>query len=476
MTRVRLILGCLLLVAAAAPAAAMAGQRIPVGFQDDPSFRWRDDRVVNLDAARTTGASIIRTTAYWSSIAPTRPVNATDPFDPAYHFEDLNELIRNAELRGMTVLLTIWGTPGWANNNAGQNHAPTKMSDLQNFAQALASRYSGRYTAQIGPLYVGYFSLWNEPNLEEFLAPAYNAKTGKPASPYVYASMARAAYAGIKAGNKRAKFAIGETSPRGRQKPISAAGTQNTIAPALFAHLVATAPGPRVRFDAWAHHPYSGLGQKPLAKVAWPNVNLSQMPRFEKSIDQWFHRKGVPIWITEYGFETKPGEPKGVTLAQQAAYARQTFSIVQNDPRIDMFIWFIFRDDPTSTWQSGLENEDNSHKLAFAAFSSGARALDWRNPFVRIKPGTSNPTVRLPLFEFLSRDGSGAPLGSTISVTYRGKSIAVKQPAGVVGADGWTSFKIPITKAQKNGLYVAYLHISDANGGHVDRVAELFAG
>src|SRR5689334_20822729 len=104
MTRVRLILGCLLLVAAAAPAAAMAGQRIPVGFQDDPSFRWRDDRVVNLDAARTTGASIIRTTAYWSSIAPTRPVNATDPFDPAYHFEDLNELIRNAELRGMTVL------------------------------------------------------------------------------------------------------------------------------------------------------------------------------------------------------------------------------------------------------------------------------------------------------------------------------------------------------------------------------------
>jgi len=476
MTRVRLILGCLLLVAAAVPAVALAGERIPVGFQDDPSFRWRDDRVVNLDAARTTGASIIRTTAYWSSIAPTQPADATNPLDPAYHFEDVDELVRNASLRGMTVLLTIWGTPGWANGNAGQNHAPTNMNDLRNFAQALASRYSGRYQAQVGPLYVGYFSLWNEPNLEEFLAPAYDPKTGKPVSQLVYANMARAAYAGIKAGNRNAKLAIGETSPRGRQKPLSGGGGQNTIAPGIFAHLVATSPGPRVRFDAWAHHPYSGLGQKPLAKVAWPNVNLSQMARFEKSIDQWFKRKGVPIWITEYGFETKPGEPKGVTLAQQAAYAKQTFSIIQNDPRIDMFIWFIFRDDPTSTWQSGLENQDNSHKPGFAAFSAGARALDYRNPLVRIKPGSSNPVVRLPVLELLARDGSGVALGSTISVTYRGKSIAVKQPTSVIGVDGWASFRVPITKAQKNGLYVAYLRIGDANGNRVDRVAEFFAG
>src|SRR5581483_12402092 len=106
--------GCLLLVAAAAvPAVALGSERIPVGFQDDPSFRWRDDRVANLDAARTADASIIRTTAYWSSIAPTRPTNATDSFDPAYHFEDIDDLVRSAQARGMAVLLTIWGTPDW---------------------------------------------------------------------------------------------------------------------------------------------------------------------------------------------------------------------------------------------------------------------------------------------------------------------------------------------------------------------------
>ena len=119
MTRARLILGCLLVLAAAAPAASLAYPRMPVGFQDDPSFRWREDRLTNLNSAAATGATIIRTTAYWSRVAPTRPATATDPFDPAYHFEDIDELVRNATFRGMTVLLTIWGTPGWANNNQG---------------------------------------------------------------------------------------------------------------------------------------------------------------------------------------------------------------------------------------------------------------------------------------------------------------------------------------------------------------------
>src|SRR5213080_239073 len=117
MTRARLILGCLLFLAAAVPAASLASPRMPVGFQDDPSFRWREDRRMNLDNATQTGATIIRTTAYWSRVAPTRPANATDPFDPAYHFEDIDELVYQASRHGMTVLLTIWGTPGWANGN-----------------------------------------------------------------------------------------------------------------------------------------------------------------------------------------------------------------------------------------------------------------------------------------------------------------------------------------------------------------------
>src|SRR5690349_25083404 len=103
MTRARLILGCLLFLAAAVPAASLAAPRMPVGFQDDPSFRWRDDRITNLSNAVATNSTIIRTTAYWSRIAPTRPADATNPADSAYHFEDVDELIYHASLRGMTV-------------------------------------------------------------------------------------------------------------------------------------------------------------------------------------------------------------------------------------------------------------------------------------------------------------------------------------------------------------------------------------
>ena len=322
--RTRFILGCLLALAAAIPAVATAAPRMPVGFNDDPSFRWRNDAKTNFDNAAQTDASIIRTTAYWSRIAPARPGNPTNPLDPGYHFEDLDQLVLNATRHDMTVLITIWGTPGWANGGQAENHAPTNMNDLQNFAQALAARYSGRYTALLGiPVYVGYFSVWNEPNLSEFLAPAYT--NGKPSSPAVYAKMAAAAIAGIKAANPKAMVGVGETSPRGRQKPLGSSTAQDTIAPGLFAQDVAKA-APNLKFDAWAHHPYSGLGQGPNVKVAFPNVNLPQIPTFEKKLQQWFHRKFVKIWITEYGFETKPGQPKGVTLAQQAAYVKQTMA------------------------------------------------------------------------------------------------------------------------------------------------------
>ena len=50
------------------------------------------------------------------------------------------------------------------------------------------------------------------------------------------------------------------------------------------------------------------------------------------------------------------------------------------------------------------------------------------------------------------------------------------QPTSVITNDGYASFRIPIKKAVRNGLYVAYLKIGDANGNSALRVAEFFAG
>ena len=457
-----------LLFAAALPSSALAAARMFIGFQDDPSLRWREDRGAVFDQAAQANASLVRTTVYWSRIAPQRPAVATDPFDSSYRFDDLDEFVRSAQLRGIEVMLTIWGTPTWANGGKGQNRAPTRTQDLQNFAQALASRYSGRFA---GLPHARYFTVWNEPNLGQFLSPTFNS-AGKPASPFIYAKLYRAAYAGIKAGNPSALVGIGETSPRGRDKPSPSPGQlQDTLSPGTFARLLSTAK-PKLKFSAWAHHPYSTLGAKPTQRYRFPNVNLSNMTTFEKKLDQWFQRKSIPIWITEYGFETKPAEPKGVTVAQQAAYMRQAVGIAARDPRVEVFIWFILRDDPTSTWQSGLITRDGTKKPAFPVFSSLAKLLDGRNPIVRVKVGVV-PVLRIPVLELAARDGVGATVGADIRLYQRpsGKFVSVAQLAGTIGVDGRVSFVFG--KSTVKTSYDVTFDFNDKSGNTLRRTAWL---
>ncbi len=455
-------------VAAAFLAApASAAERMFVGFQDDPSFRWREDRAAVLDQAVQAGAGLVRTTVYWSRIAPSRPANAANPFDRAYHWDDLDELVRAAQLRGMESMLTIWGTPDWANRRRGPNRAPTRMSDLQAFAQALAARYSGRHP---GLPHVRFYSVWNEPNLEQFLAPTFDAK-GRPVSPFTYAKMFRAAYAGLKAGNRRALVAVGETSPRGRDRP-SPGPVQDSIAPATFARLLSTVR-PALRFDAWAHHPYSTLGGGPLQRARFPNVQLTNLPELEDSLTRWFRRKTVPIWITEYGFETRPAEPKGVTPARQAAYARQTLQLLRDLPYVDVFVWFILRDDPTSTWQSGLLNRNGSRKPAFAAFATAAKAVDARSPIIRVKRNEV-PIVRIPVLELAARSGVGATIGATIRLFNHGQLASVAQLQTKIDMDGWATFVFG--RSAVAATYLVTFDINDKNGNTLQRTATLIIG
>jgi polysaccharide biosynthesis protein PslG len=139
----------LLLVAALAallsPAVASSAPRMYVGFHDDVAFRWNANRTEVLDQARGANATIIRTLVDWSKTAPTRPANAANSSDPAYRFSDIDELVRNAQQRGLEVVITIWGTPKWANGGKTPNVVPKNVNDLKNFSRALASRYSGRF-------------------------------------------------------------------------------------------------------------------------------------------------------------------------------------------------------------------------------------------------------------------------------------------------------------------------------------------
>ena len=76
------------------------------------------------------------------------------------------------------------------------------------------------------------------------------------------------------------------------------------------------------------------------------------------------------IWITEYGYQTNPPDSiVGVSWAKQALYLKQAFGIARANPRIDLMLWFLLRDDPNPAgWQSGLITAAGKHKPSFAAF------------------------------------------------------------------------------------------------------------
>jgi hypothetical protein len=442
----------------AAPAATVrAAEKMPIGFFDDPAFRWSPTRAEDLRQAGVAGASVIHTTASWVGLAPTKPANPANGDDPAYKLNDLDELVFQSGLYGLRVMIDISGTPKWANGGKAPNVMPKRLGDLTAFAKMLATRYNGRQGHGTAALW----SVWNEPNLQLFLTPQYVGK--KIVGPANYAKLFKAAYAGIKSGNSLAKVAIGETSARGRDKPL--AGVSASVAPGTFAKLVAHTPG--LKFDAWAHHPYpTSPNLAPTQKVRYPNVTLSTLPQFEADLKKFFHRN-VPVWITEYGHETKPPDPHGVSYATQSKYAVQALNIAKKDPNVQMFIWFVFHDSAGNPWQSGLYSSSGAQKPAYNSFGALARLTDGTMSTVRA--GTRpRVTMYMPYLAYYAEPA--AQIGMTYTVTEGGRKLAIGQPVVPLAADDSISFVADFVPV-KGHTYTVTSVANEINGHTETRTA-----
>jgi hypothetical protein len=458
-----LVVAMCALVTFATPAAG-AADRMWVGFHDDPSFRWVPDRAERIERAARDGSSIMRLLVQWNLAAAQRPANAGNPFDPAYRFDDIDETVRLAQDADQEVMITISGTPRWANGGRSPNVMPRRLADFTAFARAISSRYSGRF---VGFPHVRFWSIWNEPNLTQFLAPQFNSR-GRSVAPANYARLAAAGYAGIKAGNRSAKVAVGETSPRGSDRPT---GIRPIHSPGKFAELVAKA-NPRLRFDAWSHHPYpSTPNMRPSQLVKWPNVSLKSLPRLHSSLKTWFKRRNVEIWVTEYGHQTKPPEPFGVAPARQAAYVRQSIALARSFPFVTMFIWFVYQDDQGQPWESGLYTQGGARKSsAPSRFGAMARPLDPRNGVYAFRPGTVTPLVTLYVRKYCTKDPTGTPIGMTWRVFRGGRLIEVDQQTSALRRDCTITARLRIRGGVKRRTsYVATFEMNDIHGTLLQR-------
>lgn len=363
---------------AAAATAANASSSLQFGIYEEAQTLFAPTSTKGFNTIDELGAKVLRLNLYWYRVSPTRPEFVENPFDPAYDWSLYDRAIRLATDRGIRVLLSIWGTPGWANGGQGPNYAPSSSQDLKNFADAASRRYSGHYPAAFGdkallPL-VDLWLAWNEPNTPTFLRPQGKVENGqgKPASPAIYARICNAIYAGVhKTGSEEVileTVACGATNPRGNN---IFKGKRASISPILFLRELA-AEG--ARFDVYAHHPYTPAedlvapGTPPRARTT---VTMGNIGTLIAELDRLYGPQ-MDLWITEYGYQTDPPDRLfGVSYATQAAYMKQAHTIARKNPRIQMLLWFLLKDEPVvSRWQSGLIDANGKRKPSFAMFKS----------------------------------------------------------------------------------------------------------
>jgi hypothetical protein len=328
-------------------------------------------------ALNSLHVQVIRLNLYWGGrfgVARSRPAISADPADAAYDWDLYDRTVDYAQQYGMSV---IYGTPGWANGGKAANVAPKNAADLKNFAYAAARRYSGTYEGPDGRLLpaVRMWLAWNEPNNPIFLTPQYKKVSGKWViqSARDYARICNAVYDGVhRTLISSEKVACGVTGPRGNNGPKT---ERPSVSPLAFLRAMKKA-GAR-RFDAYAHHPYYGSPSETPSSVpktrngAVPTaITLANINLLIAEVTRLYGNKR--IWITEYGYQTRPPDPiYGISYALQAKYLKQAFAIARKNRRIDVMLWFLLRDEPTlAGWQSGLYTVDWRKKPAFNAFAS----------------------------------------------------------------------------------------------------------
>src|SRR5579862_709640 len=387
----------------AGQAAASSSARF--GIQDDAWLRWGpgtlDSRLSTLDSL---GVKTVRFTLVWSEIAPQKPASGTDPTDEAYNWSAFDPVMDGLRAHHITPLITLWGSPKWANGGKAPNALP-KTTAFGDFAYAAATHYP----------WVRMWTVWNEPNTRVFSVPV---------SPSLYVkNLLNPAYAALHRANGANKVAGGVTSPR---------QTASGMSPTAFAEGMRAA---HAKLDAYAANPYPGT------KVETPfhdpcswckTLNMSRLPQIRALVTRLFGAS-KQLWLTEYGYQTNPPDSiLGVSYAKQAQYIGEAALRVWEQPGATVLIQFLVQDEPSiGGWQSGLYTKNgvakpsrNAFVLPLAEMSrSGTRTVLWG----QVRPGSGPRTYTIQRWSSGHWVNVGGSKRTGAAGTFR---VTVNVPAG----------------------------------------------
>jgi hypothetical protein len=253
---------------------------------------------------------------------------------------------------------------------------------------------------------VDTWEIWNEPNQGAWLAPQWtkHGRSQIATSPGIYRGLADAMYAALGAtGHGGDTILLGATAPKGLDiKGVSRAMKPMTFIRALYcvdshnqpltgtAARVGGCPASDPVHQVPAQHPVlfkaTGFSHHPYELTFAPNhrppdplfLTIANLSRLSSTLRLAYLRylqpvgpHGVPLYLTEFGYQTNPPDALGVSPNTQAAYLDQAEYIAWRNPAVQALSQFLLVDGgpPVGlTFQSGLEWVDGRPKPAMQAY------------------------------------------------------------------------------------------------------------
>lgn len=453
----RVVLCALLLLAVAAPAAEARKQQFTI-FEAARELKSDDAAVRSqtFDEIERFGVHWIRVVLYWREVAPdrdsaTRPQFAeTDP--RSYDWRRYERIVREAQSRGIRVWLTPSGpAPDWATLTGNGVDYPSP-SRFFRFMQAAGRQFGER---------VKYWSIWNEPNHPQFLGPQY--RNGRPYSPKLYRKLFKKAHKALKrTGNRRDRVIMGETAPR---------GNSNVVHPLKFLRKSLylnrrwrpSRKAGKLPADGFALHPYTTRSGPFFVSGRKADVTIGSLGRLVRGLDKAGRRgrirKRMPIYLTEFGIQSKPDPDYGVGERRQAEYRSIAERIAYGRGRVRAFSQYLMRDDLPREgkdryggFESGLRFHDGEKKQSYRGFRlpmvarrAGRRVRLWG----LVRPHTGRERVEIRYrnrgskrWRKLKRDRTDARgYWKTTTRRKRGRTYQVRWTA-----PGGTTYKGPRTR------------------------------
>lgn len=304
-------------------------------------------RARSLDELRAAGVEWVRLDISWAELQPTSP----DSFDLEWGVPRIEQRIAEINARGMKVLLLVYWGPAWATGTSSKNGVP---ADPQDYARAMAwvaERWRGQVQA---------IELWNEPDLETFLANT---------SVETYTSLVTAAYPAIKAVNPDITVI---------------AGAPTYVKTDWYREFFEL--GGAGSFDALGVHPYVGQSDQPPETCA-QDADIIYYPCNIPNLIQLMRDNGQgdkTIWATEYGWSSHEDEPDaktwqlGVTEAEQADFLLRMQQYLGQFPEVEASFWYTERNTAKGDVHEdnfGLLTRDFDRKPAYFAIKCAASGV-----------------------------------------------------------------------------------------------------